>query len=62
MRETPGISARIFGALGKENINVLAIAQGSSDYSLSLVVSEADADQAVRAIHKEVVENGGKNE
>ena len=62
MRETPGISARIFGALGRENINVLAIAQGSSDYSLSLVVSEADADQAVRAIHKEVVENGGKNE
>ena len=38
MRETPGVSARIFGALGKGVINVIAIAQGSSEYGISLVV------------------------
>lgn len=57
MRETPGVSARIFGALGKANINVIAIAQGSSEYSVSLVVAQKDADEAVRQLHKEIIEN-----
>lgn len=55
MRETPGVSARIFGALGQAKINVIAIAQGSSEYSISLVVMENDAQEAVRAIHAEVI-------
>jgi aspartate kinase len=53
MRETPGVSARIFGALGKANINVIAIAQGSSEFGISLVIDQADGDRAVRAIHAE---------
>jgi len=52
MRGTPGISAKVFGALGEHELNVISIAQGSSEYNLSLVVSEADADNAVRAIHE----------
>lgn len=59
MRETPGVSARIFGALGEAQINVIAIAQGSSEYSISLVVMEDDAQEAVRAIHAEVMEKRG---
>lgn len=55
MREIPGVSARIFGALGKNLINVIAIAQGSSEYSISLVLDEKDADRAVQAIHAETV-------
>ena len=51
MRGTPGIAAKIFGALGSHGINVIAIAQGSSEVNVSLVVSEGDADNAVRAIH-----------
>ncbi|MGV8026493.1 MAG: aspartate kinase [Anaerolineaceae bacterium] len=62
MRQTPGVSARLFGALGKENINAIAIAQGSSEYSISVVVDAADADRAVRQIHEEVIINGSKNE
>ena len=58
MRNTPGVSARLFGALGKENINVIAIAQGSSEYSISVVVDACDADQAVQKIHQEVIING----
>jgi aspartate kinase len=62
MRETPGVSARIFGALGKSLINVIAIAQGSSEYSLSLVLDQEDANRAVQAIHAETSpqSNGGE--
>lgn len=61
MRDTPGVSARIFGALGKNLINVIAIAQGSSEYSISLVLDQEDAVRAVRAIHAETApsSNGG---
>jgi len=58
MRRTPGVSARLFGVLGKEKINVIAIAQGSSEYSISILVDAADAERAVRQIHDEVIING----
>ncbi len=51
MKGTPGIAANVFGALGDANINVISIAQGSSEYNLSLVLDEQDADKAIRAIH-----------
>ncbi len=58
LRNTPGIAGRIFSALGKVGINVIAIAQGSSEYSISIVVAEVDANKAVQQIHKEVILNG----
>ena len=58
LRHTPGISGRIFSALGAANINVIAIAQGSSEYSISIVVTENDADHAMQQIHQEVILNG----
>lgn len=58
MRSTPGIAARIFNALGQSDINIIAIAQGSSDYCMSVVVAAADAIEAVRRIHTEVIING----
>ncbi|MBE9525094.1 MAG: aspartate kinase [Chloroflexi bacterium] len=57
IRTTPGVAARIFSALGGAQINVIAIAQGSSEYSISLVVSEKDANEAMRRIHDEVILN-----
>jgi aspartate kinase len=60
LRHTPGISARIFGALGQAGINVIAIAQGSSEYSISIVVDAQDGDVAVRQIHQEVIINGNQ--
>ncbi|MFN8568279.1 MAG: aspartate kinase [Kouleothrix sp.] len=51
MRETPGVASQVFGALAERTINVIAIAQGSSECSISVVVSHEDADAAVRAIH-----------
>src|SRR5688572_3556820 len=52
MRGTPGIAATVFGALGKAAINIIAISQGSSERNISLVVTERDAAEAVRAIHR----------
>ena len=53
MKGTPGISGRLFGVLGREKINVIAIAQGSSEHNISLVVAQGDADRAVQQIHAE---------
>ncbi len=53
MRGHPGIAARVFGALAKNEISIISIAQGSSEYNLSLVVGNGDVDVGVRAIHEQ---------
>ena len=53
MEGTPGIAGRIFGALGSNGINVIAIAQGSSEMSISFAVRSADVKKAVGALHSE---------
>ena len=51
MRETPGIAGRLFDVLGRNGINVRAIAQGSSELNISLVVARTDEERALRLIH-----------
>ena len=51
MRERPGIAGRLFSVLGERGVNVRAIAQGSSELNISLVVKRPDKAAAVRAIH-----------
>jgi aspartokinase/homoserine dehydrogenase 1 len=53
MAQTPGVAARVFGALHHGGINILAIAQGSSELNISLALAGADVDGAVRAMHRE---------
>jgi len=53
MASTPGVAGRIFSALGREGVNVLAISQGSSELSISLAVEDGAVAAAVRAIHEE---------
>jgi aspartate kinase len=55
MRGTPGVAGRLFGALGRDSINVVAIAQGSSELNISLVVEESQRVPAVRCIHREFI-------
>jgi aspartate kinase len=55
MRHTPGVAGRIFSQLGNHNVNVLAIAQGSSEVSISMVVDAADTEVAVKALHELIV-------
>lgn len=52
MRTLRGISARFFAALARANINIVAIAQGSSERSISVVVSNDDAVTGVRVTHQ----------
>src|SRR5437867_390401 len=51
MLGVPGIAARAFAAVAEAKINVIAIAQGSSELNLSLVVDGGDAARALRAVH-----------
>ena len=51
MREKPGLASRLFGALARHSINVRAVAQGSSELNISLVIAGDDEVAALRAIH-----------
>lgn len=51
MRATPGVSGRLFQALGKNGINVFATAQGSSELNISVVISKNDETKAVASLH-----------
>jgi aspartokinase/homoserine dehydrogenase 1 len=53
MRGTPGIAGRTFSALGRRGINIIAIAQGSSEYNVSLVVEEGVLREVVQTLHAE---------
>jgi len=53
MKGTPGIAGRAFSALGRKGINIIAIAQGSSELSISFAVKSAEVKEAVKAIHEE---------
>ncbi|MCS7103410.1 MAG: aspartate kinase, partial [Candidatus Korarchaeum sp.] len=53
MRGTPGVAARVFKAVANRGINVKMIAQGSSELSISFVVSGEDGEEAVRSLHEE---------
>jgi len=51
MKQTPGISGKLFHALGRNGINVRAIAQGSSEYNISVIISRPDLAKALNAVH-----------
>ena len=53
MRGTPGLAGRIFTAISRHDINIIAIAQGSSELTIAIVVRRGGLEQAVRAIHGE---------
>jgi bifunctional aspartokinase / homoserine dehydrogenase 1 len=56
MKSHPGISGKLFGVLGRNGINVRAIAQGSSERNISAVISTKDVKKAVNALHEEFFE------
>ena len=56
MKSHPGISGKMFGVLGRNGINVRAIAQGSSERNISAVISTKDVKKAVNVLHEEFFE------
>lgn len=55
MIHTPGVAGKIFTALGEKGVNVIAIAQGSSEVSISLMVTSQDTEEGVKAVHELIV-------
>ena len=53
MRGTPGLAGRVFTAISQESVNIIAIAQGSSELTIGIVVSRDGLEKAVQAVHRE---------
>jgi aspartokinase/homoserine dehydrogenase 1 len=53
MRGTPGLAGRIFTAISREKINIIAIAQGSSEITIGIIVRLDGLERAVQAVHEE---------
>jgi aspartate kinase len=53
MRGRPGLAGRIFQAISQQDVNIIAIAQGSSELTISVVVRRDGLERAIRAVHKE---------
>lgn len=60
MKSHPGISGKMFGALGRNGVNVRAIAQGSSERNISAVVATKDVRKAINVLHEEFFETTNK--
>lgn len=56
MKSHPGTSGKMFGALGRNGVNVRAIAQGSSERNISAVIAAEDVKKAVNVLHEEFFE------
>lgn len=53
MRHMPGISGKLFSSLGQNGVNIVAIAQGSSELNISFVVKQGDVTKALNTVHEE---------
>jgi aspartate kinase len=53
MRGAQGLAGRIFTAISREQVNIIAIAQGSSELTIAIVVRREGLEKAVRAVHAE---------
>jgi aspartate kinase len=53
MRGHPGTAGRVFSSMGKAGVNIMAIAQGSSELSISFLVKGDDGPTAIQALHDE---------
>lgn len=57
MKSRSGVSAKMFGCLGNNGINIRAIAQGSSEKNISIVILEKDIKKAINVLHEEFFES-----
>ncbi|MGN6421112.1 MAG: bifunctional aspartate kinase/homoserine dehydrogenase I [Pseudobacter sp.] len=56
MKSHPGVSGKMFGAMGRNGVNVRAIAQGSSERNITSVVAASDVRKAINVLHEEFFE------
>lgn len=56
MKSHPGVSGKMFGAIGRNGVNIRAIAQGSSERNISAVIAATDVKKAINVLHEEFFE------
>jgi bifunctional aspartokinase / homoserine dehydrogenase 1 len=56
MKSHPGVSGKMFGAIGRNGVNIRAIAQGSSERNISAVIASTDVKKALNVLHEEFFE------
>jgi aspartokinase/homoserine dehydrogenase 1 len=56
MKSHPGIAGKMFGVLGRNGVNIRAIAQGSSERNISAVIATEDVQKAINVLHEEFFE------
>lgn len=61
MRKVPGISGDLFKTLGNNNINVVAIAQGSSERNISFITKQKDLEKTINVLHNKFFDSDEKN-
>lgn len=52
MRRSSGVAGVLFHALGRNGVNITAIAQGSSEYNISVIIAKSDLAKALNAVHE----------
>lgn len=60
MRSQVGLSGKVFSALGENNVNVNAIAQGASERNISIVIDQKDEHKAVNVVHEKFFQSAVK--
>lgn len=60
MKNHQGLSGKMFSALGKNNVNIRAIAQGASERNISVVINEKDVKKALNTLHERFFEDNTK--
>lgn len=60
MQGTKGVAAKIFNTVAEEEVNIIMIAQGSSEVNIAFMVREDDAGKTVNALHKRFIEGNGR--
>lgn len=60
MKNHQGLSGRMFSTLGKNNVNIRAIAQGASERNISVVINERDIKKALNTLHENFFEENSK--
>jgi aspartokinase/homoserine dehydrogenase 1 len=60
MKNHQGISGKMFSALGNNNVNIRAIAQGASERNISIVIDKKDVHKALNTLHEKFFEDNSK--
>ena len=60
MKDVPEVAGRMFSALGDNNVNIRAIAQGSSEHNITVIIADNDLEKAIHVLYETFINNNGE--